>query len=497
MGAALLVCRLALASVFAVAGLAKLADLAGSREAVAQFGVPERLTGVAGTVLPAVELAVAVALIPVASAPFAAVAAALLLASFIVAIANANLHGRAPECHCFGQVHSAPAGPAALVRNGGLLGVAGFIAIGGWNDAGISATHWVTRVASPWLVAIAAGAVIVALIGFQVWFSLQLLAQNGRTLERLEALEAMLGGARPAENPGVGLRVGAPAPDFDLEGTDGRRHTLRALRAGTRRLMLVFTDAACGPCQALLPLAADWQRRGLGLAVLASGDRERNGAKAAEHGLGLMLFQEDREVAEAYRVHGTPMAVVIDGDGLIASSTVAAAEAIAALADQLAPPTGHELAPPVVPVHQIPAPDPDPIGAAELGAPIPDLVLPDLDGREVSLRELYTDPTVAIFWNPQCAFCHQMLGGLRTLEREAPPGLPGLVLISAGEPEEVRAQGLRSPVLLDPDGRAAAAFGATGTPMAVLLSEDQVASPLAPGARTVFNLIDAATLAPR
>jgi uncharacterized membrane protein YphA (DoxX/SURF4 family) len=48
MGAALLGLRLLLACVFLVAGVAKLADLAGSRRAVIDFGVPERLAGVVG-----------------------------------------------------------------------------------------------------------------------------------------------------------------------------------------------------------------------------------------------------------------------------------------------------------------------------------------------------------------------------------------------------------------------------------------------------------------
>jgi hypothetical protein len=86
-----------------------------------------------------------------------------------------------------------------------------------------------------------------------------------------------------------------------------------------------------------------------------------------------------------------------------------------------------------------------------------------------------------------------MLPGLQAFEREATPGAPRVIVISAGD---VPDHTFTSAVLLDPDGRARAAFGATGTPMAVLLSEDQVASPVAPGARTVFNLIDAATLAP-
>lgn len=52
MEATLLGARLVLALVFAVAGAAKLADLAGSRRAIGDFGVPAALAAPLGTLLP-------------------------------------------------------------------------------------------------------------------------------------------------------------------------------------------------------------------------------------------------------------------------------------------------------------------------------------------------------------------------------------------------------------------------------------------------------------
>src|SRR6202042_2160775 len=142
MGALLLVCRVLLAAVFVVAGAAKLADLEGSRRAVREFGVPERFAGLLGVLLPVGELAVGAALLITPAARFGAVGAGVLLLAFIAAIGAALAAGREPDCHCFGQVHSAPAGPRTLARNLVLLGLAGFVAIGGWRHPGISATHW-------------------------------------------------------------------------------------------------------------------------------------------------------------------------------------------------------------------------------------------------------------------------------------------------------------------------------------------------------------------
>jgi uncharacterized membrane protein YphA (DoxX/SURF4 family) len=122
MGAALLALRAVLACVFLVAGVAKLGDVAGSRRAVAGFGVPERLAGVVGVGLPLCEVAVAAALIVSGSARYGALGALALLSVFVVGIGSAMARGDAPDCHCFGQLHSAPAGWRTLVRNVVLVG---------------------------------------------------------------------------------------------------------------------------------------------------------------------------------------------------------------------------------------------------------------------------------------------------------------------------------------------------------------------------------------
>ena len=111
MEAALVVARLVLAAVFAVAGAAKLADLAGSRAAVAGFGVPDRLAVPLGTLLPFAELAIAGLLLPAATARAGGVAALALLALFGVGIASSMARGEAPDCHC-----SASSIPSRLAR---------------------------------------------------------------------------------------------------------------------------------------------------------------------------------------------------------------------------------------------------------------------------------------------------------------------------------------------------------------------------------------------
>src|SRR5438874_6097778 len=123
----LLFARLLLCAVFLVAGLAKLADLAGSRQAMRDFGVPGKLADVFGVLLPVAELASAVALIIPFTAWWGAVAAMALLLIFVAGIGYNLAHGRTPDCHCFGQLHSAPAGWSTLIRNLVLAGLAGVV----------------------------------------------------------------------------------------------------------------------------------------------------------------------------------------------------------------------------------------------------------------------------------------------------------------------------------------------------------------------------------
>src|SRR3954454_20528678 len=100
--------RLLLAGVLIAAGTGKLLDLHGSQRAVREFGVPEPFARLGGVALPITEVATAAALLLQPSATWGAAAALVLFVAFIAGIVNALAHGKAPDCNCFGQLHSAP-----------------------------------------------------------------------------------------------------------------------------------------------------------------------------------------------------------------------------------------------------------------------------------------------------------------------------------------------------------------------------------------------------
>src|SRR6266550_2813250 len=196
----LLFARLLLSVVFLVAGVAKLADLAGSRQAMRDFGVPGKLADVFGFLLPLGELAIAVALVVPLTFWWGAVAALALLLIFVAGIGYNLAQGRTPDCHCFGQLHSAPAGWSTLIRNLVLAGVAGLVVGFGKNMSGPGLTESFASLTVTHGFELLGGALVLMVLIGEGWLLLQMMTQQGRLLLRIEALETRLGVAAPAQS---------------------------------------------------------------------------------------------------------------------------------------------------------------------------------------------------------------------------------------------------------------------------------------------------------
>ncbi len=507
MALTLLVARLVLAAVFLVSGGAKLLDRRGSRQAIQDFGLPAALAAPFGILLPCVELIVAATLLIRRIAWYGALSALLLLLLFIAGIGINMARGRAPDCHCFGQLHSEPIGWRTLVRNGLLAAVAGFVAWQGHTDAGLSVTGWLGDRTGFERVVIVGGIAGLALLIGEGWMLLHVLTQHGRLLLRIDALEASGGApALAAPAPSAGLPIGAPAPVFSLTGLYGETLTLDALRAAGKPTLLLFTDPNCGPCNALLPMIGRWQREmalTMTLTLISRGTPEANRAKSMEHGLTLVLLQQNREVAEAYQATATPAAVLVRPDGTIGSAAAIGADEIAQL---VARTTDTPMALPTPTALPIPAAQPNgpcpncgqqheqaagPV-AVGIGERAPTIRLPNLAGKTITLDSFRGSDTLVLFWNPGCGFCSGMLDDLKAWEARAPKGAPKMLVVSTGDVEANRAMGLRATVVLDPNFSVGSSFGVTGTPSAILVdAKGAIASPIAVGKDAVLALAGA------
>jgi peroxiredoxin len=466
MDGVLLLVRLLLAGTFAVAGIAKFADAAGTRQSLLDFGAPGFLVRPAAFLLPLAELACALALFPARFAVWGAIGTLVLLGIFIAAIAASMARGKRPACHCFGQLHSEPVGWSTLARNLVLSAMAALTILQARQTSPPSLNGWLGGLHPIDAVALYFSLALAAVVAIGGWCLLHLLRQNGRLLLRLEAVEAELG-LRASPAP-PGLPVDTPAPPFRLSALDGSMVTFNALRRQSERILLIFTEPGCGGCDALMPDVARWQDTfadRVSIVPISRGPLEANRVKANEHGLRNYLLQLDDETSRAYQAEGTPTAVLVQ-NGLIASPVASGADAIRDLmATASAPP---------------------PLAKGERTH---DLIMPDLDGRQLDLAELRDGPTLVLFWNPDCGYCQQMLGDIKAWESHRNEDAPRLLVISAGSVASNRAQGFQATVLLDGSFQVGQAFGATGTPAAVMLdAEGRVASGVGVGAEEVLAL---------
>ena len=331
-----------MAAVFVLASVTKLLDPTDSRQALVNFGIPVRLAAPGGVLLPLAELTVAIALIPRTTAWWGALGALVLLLLFIIGMAVALARGKAPDCHCFGQLYSAPVGRSTLVRNIALACLAGFVLWQGWDDSGASAVEWVGNLSVAERVLLVAVALLTVGMIAVGWSLLQLMKQNGRLLLRLDDFEARIGttGNAPAVPPNPSfspneLPVGSVAPAFELSDLNGGGVTLADLLLPGTPLFLVFSDADCGSCTALLPEVAQWQQSHsqLTVALISRGSRVSNRAKLKDLQFRNFLLQRDREVAEAYGTKATPSAVIVQPDGTIGSRVAVGPVAIRTLID--------------------------------------------------------------------------------------------------------------------------------------------------------------------
>jgi peroxiredoxin len=132
-----------------------------------------------------------------------------------------------------------------------------------------------------------------------------------------------------------GLKAGTPAPAFRLPTVDGETIALDQFRG--RKVLLVFSDPQCGPCDKLAPHLAKLHREhannGLALVMVGRGNAEQNKKKAVEHGIAFPVVVQDHwKLSKQYGTFATPAAFLIGQDGVLMSNVATGAENIMTLA---------------------------------------------------------------------------------------------------------------------------------------------------------------------
>lgn len=103
--------------------------------------------------------------------------------------------------------------------------------------------------------------------------------------------------------------------------------------------------------------------------------------------------------------------------------------------------------------------------------PAPELLGPGLDGGTLSLSSLRGKPTLVHFWATWCGVCERQAGNISSLVQGGHQVLT--VASDSGDAKAVRKylaeRGLAFPVLLDPSGELARAWGVSAFPSDVVV----------------------------
>jgi peroxiredoxin len=132
-----------------------------------------------------------------------------------------------------------------------------------------------------------------------------------------------------------GLKAGTIAPEFSLPCLSGGKLALADFRG--RRMLLVFSDPDCGPCDELAPLLQELhvERPDLQVLVISRRDAEATAAKADALGLTFpIVMQRQWEVSKGYGMFATPIGYLIDERGIVAKDVAVGVAPILALADE-------------------------------------------------------------------------------------------------------------------------------------------------------------------
>jgi methylamine dehydrogenase accessory protein MauD len=166
-----------------------------------------------------------------------------------------------------------------------------------------------------WLVALLALWAVVLFVGFLLLGALRALGVLSWRLEQLEA-------TTPRRLGRDGLKPGKRAPDFTLPSADGKEVALHDF-AG-RKVLLVFTQSGCSPCQKIVPELNRLGKSGESqVVVINNGDPDATRKWSAEVRARFPVLAQDHfSVSKRYQVFATPFAFLIDEQGVITSKGI-------------------------------------------------------------------------------------------------------------------------------------------------------------------------------
>jgi peroxiredoxin len=157
------------------------------------------------------------------------------------------------------------------------------------------------------------------------------------------AKRTRLPGERPLESSRIernGIKAGTLAPPFQLPDLRGGTVSLEHYRG--QRVLLVFSDPHCGPCEELFPHLVRIHRHqrelGLALIMVTRGDVEENRLKTERFRIEFpVAIQERWKLSKEFGIFAMPVAFLIDENGIIMRNVAqGVAEIVALVPEEMA-----------------------------------------------------------------------------------------------------------------------------------------------------------------
>lgn len=322
-----------------------------------------------------------------------------------------------------------------------------------------------------------------------------LLVQHGRALQRIEELEEHASGVGHRGPPP--LEIGTEAPRFTLRDLDGRKRRLEDYRG--EPVAVVFFNPRCEQCLRLSEHFSELPPDRRALLVTQGEVEEIRRLRDGYRWRCDVVHEDDWKVVDAYRVHQTPSAYLLDAEGRVASGLAVGVDAVVALmggtrdAEPAPAANGHDAR--TLRTRDVSESRLVRDGLAA-GTTAPDFTLPDLEGRSRSLADFRGRPVLLVFSAVDCPPCAELAPSLVRLQERVGDDL-GVVMISHGDPQlnrlKATAFGYPFPVLLQRGREVAKAYGTFETPVGYLIdAEGVIAADLAVGGDAILSLAGAA-----
>ncbi|WP_129657258.1 MauE/DoxX family redox-associated membrane protein [Rothia uropygialis] len=327
---ALLFPALILAVVLWVSGLAKLRDRSGVAAAFKDLKVPSALDRPwLRAAFPWGEVALGVLLLvtPGWFAPVVALIAFALFAAYWALIYQALGFDQPVACSCFGKANSDPVTHWTLWRNTALVLLSAFWLVTSFFTSSPGLFVQVSGNDLLWIVGLAcAGGTLFLAISPASRRAAEAKRGSARQYHPVEGADAVVSSIQTgsAEEDDAEEYVRRPIPGLVVKNSQGELVALPRLASVQARLLL-YVSPGCGSCTEIIASAPEWAKAldpSVGVHLVTASRQEVLETVADESLWESALYDVGDFMADLLGLAGTPSAVLLGADGLLAGGPV-------------------------------------------------------------------------------------------------------------------------------------------------------------------------------